>query len=244
MSVVVSRFDNGAKTLSELSFKVGFHLKRIQLALVKPNICGIYPPSLELLSSVIQFLSSHAASVVIGETSSVMHNPKEQFRRLGVQALVNRSSNNVQTADLSGDPYVRVGVPHPHVLTEIDLPKTVMDAKLLVNVPKVGRHSTTRVTCALKNLFGLLPLKRKYGTYHPLGMDKVIADIAQIIKPDLNIVDTGNKVIIGRDALTVDIVACRFVNVDPLTVDHFRLVSEDRDEKLEDFIARIKVIET
>ena len=74
-------------------------------------------------------------------------------------------------------------------------------------------------------------------------MEKVIADIAQIVKPDLNIVDAGNKVILGTDALAVDVVACKFIGLDPLTIGHLRLVSEDRNEKLETFIKKIDVAE-
>ena len=49
--------------------------------------------------------------------------------------------------------------------------------------------------------------------------------------------------ILGTDALAVDVVACRFVDLDPLTVGYLRLVSEDRNEKLETFIKKIDVAE-
>jgi uncharacterized protein (DUF362 family) len=51
------------------------------------------------------------------------------------------------------------------------------------------------------------------------------------------------KVILGTDALAVDVVACRFVDLDPFTLGHLRLVSEDRNEKLETFIKKIDVVE-
>ena len=60
----------------------------------------------------------------------------------------------------------------------------------------------------------------------------MIADVAQIVKPDLNIVDVGSKVILGTDALAVDVVACKFVDLDPLTIGHLKLVSEDRNLNL------------
>jgi len=71
----------------------------------------------------------------------------------------------------------------------------------------------------------------------------VIADVAQVVKPDLNIVDAGGKVILGTDALAVDVVACRFVDLDPLNVGHLRLVSEDRNENLEAFMKKIDLVE-
>lgn len=240
-SVIICSKDEAVHHLPELSTMAGFTIKRCRLALVKPNICGLYHPSLELLSSVIQHLDDYAGEIVVGETRSMIHNPKDQFKRLGVSDLLNRFRTHVRTVDLSNERTVKVKVPNPHVLKELELPETVLNSDILVNVPKVGTHSTTRLTNALKNLFGLLPQKRKYSIYHPLGMDNVIADIAQVIKPDLNVVDAGDRVIIGTDALAVDIVACGFLDINPLQVKHLRLVSEDRGEDLEDFMGNVKI---
>jgi len=98
------------------------------------------------------------------------------------------------------------------------------------------------LTCALKNLFGLLAEKNKYGVYHPLGVDKVIADLAKIVRCDLNIVDARDRVIVGLDPLSVDIFACKFVNLDPLQVGHLELVSQDRNLKLNEIMNQIKII--
>jgi uncharacterized protein (DUF362 family) len=95
----------------------------------------------------------------------------------------------------------------------------------------------------LKNLFGVLPEKRKYDAYHVLGINNVIADVAQVVKPNLNVVDAGEKVVVGVDPLSVDIVACRFINVDPSKVEHLKMVAKDRGENLKDFIKKIHVIE-
>jgi len=63
------------------------------------------------------------------------------------------------------------------------------------------------------------------------------------VRPDLNIVDAGDKVILGADALAVDVVACRFVDLDPPVIEHLRLVSGDRGEDLESFIKTLEVVE-
>ena len=242
--VMVCDLNYAVDHLPDLSLELGFKVEDVRLALVKPNICGLYHPSLDLLSSIVQFVLPSAESVVVGETRSMIHEPEEQFEKLGILPVLKRFGDRVKAVDLSDDERVEVQVPNPHALEKIALSKTVLDSDVLVNVPKVGTHSTTRLTCALKNLFGLLPQKRKYIRYHPLGMEKVIADIAQIVKPDLNIVDVGSKAILGLDALAVDVVACKFVDLNPLEVKHLRLVSEDRSEKLEAFMKRIEVVES
>lgn len=241
--VVICDLGYAVRHFPDLAFKVGFELEMAKLALVKPNICGFYHPSLDLLVSVFDFLLKGCESVFVGESWSGIHNPLKQFEKLGINRVLERFEGRVRAIDLSEDDHILVNVPRPHVLDEIEFSKMVLDAGILVNVPKVGTHPSTRITCALKNLFGLLSEKRKHSVFHPLGVDKVVADIAQVVKPDLNVVDTGEKVVFGVDALAVDVVSCRFLDLNPLVVEHLKLVSEDRGEKLEDFMERIKVIE-
>jgi len=241
--VIVCRREEAIRRLPELCSEAGFQVKKHGLALVKPNICGLYHPSMELLSSVIQYLEPYASEIVVGETQSMMHRPRDQFERLGVMDVLERYRGKAKALDLSEDRTIRVPVPNPHALTELELPEMVLKSDILVNVPKVGTHSTTRLTNALKNLFGLLPQERKYSIYHPLGMDEVIADIAQVVKTDLNVVDAEGKVMLGADALHVDVAACRLVNLDPLEVRHLRLVSEDQGEELEETIRTLQIKE-
>lgn len=240
--VLVCDLNVALRDLPNLSIKAGFRLEESKLTLIKPNLCGYYHPSLDLLANIIEFLLSDAESVMVGETRSMDHDPEDQFRKLGIYSLLERLSGHVKAVDLSDDEWIKVRVSKPHALREINLPKKVLDSDVLVNVPKFGHHYATRITCALKNLFGLLPEKHKFSVYHPLGIDRVIADIAQVIRPNLNVVDAGNKIILGVDALAVDAVACRSANINPQKVEHLKLVSEDREERLEDFLKGLTVI--
>jgi len=242
--VIICDKDRARNLLPELSQESGFKIEKCDLALVKPNICGLYHPSIELVAAAIRYLENYADKTVIGETRSTIHNPESQFRRLRINDLAAQFGDRVSTVDLSEEKTAKVRIPKPHVLKEVELPETVLEADVLVNMPKVGPHSTTRLTNALKNLFGVLPERSKYSVYHPPGIDNVIADIAQVVKPDLNIADTDEKVIVGVDPLAVDIVACRFVGLNPLNVKHLRLVSEDRGLRLEDLVGKVKVTES
>jgi len=241
--VIVCRREEAIRRLPELCSEAGFQVKEHRLALVKPNICGMYHPSMGLLSSVIHYLEPYASEIVVGETESMMHTPRDQFERLGVMDVLEPHRGKAKALDLSESRRIRVPVPNPHALAELELPEMVLKSDVLVNLPKVGTHSTTRLTNALKNLFGLLPQKRKYSMYHPLGMDEVIADISQLVKTDLNVVDAEEKVIVGTNALHVDIAACRLVNLDPLEVRHLRLVSEDQGEELEETVRKLQIVE-
>jgi len=73
-------------------------------------------------------------------------------------------------------------------------------------------------------------------------MDEVIADIAKVVKTDLNVVDANNQIIFGLDPLTVDIAAAQLIQLNPLTVKQLRLVSEDRGKKLEHIIEKLPIV--
>lgn len=229
------------RRLREVFRQAGFKLGVGGLGLVKPNVCGLYHPDLRLIRRVVEVLLSSSDLVVIGETRSMMHDPASQFARLGVKSLEECFKGRVRAVDLSDDEWVRVSVPIPHALQWIDLPRTVVDAAVLVNVAKAGTHVTTGLTCALKNLFGLLPQKEKYRVFHRLGVDKVIADVAQVVNPSINVAQVDGKVIVGVDPLAVDVLACELMAINPVEVEHLKLISQLRGLDLTQFKGEMKV---
>ena len=224
--VVVAPKDRALRDLPALLTDAGFHLASPALVLVKPNVCGMYPPALDLLAAVLRSLQPTDACLLIGETPSASHTPRRRFARLGITRLA--ASLGVATRDLMDDPVVRRRVPTPHALPEIPLPQTVVAADLLVNVPGIGTHGTALLTCAHKNLFGLIAERHKYARLHPLGVHNVVADVFQVVQPQLTVVDAGPRVLVGTDALRVDVVACDFVSLAPERVRHLVLAAQDR----------------
>lgn len=221
----------------------GFITQNYNLVVVKPNVCGYYPPQLELIEHALKFFEPLSQRIVIGETNSSLNTPEERFKRQGILNMLNNFDNKIVAMNLMRDEILDVTVPSPNVISPLPIPKLVYTCDLLVNIPRIGTHSNTMLTCAIKNLFGLLAERRKYGVYHPLGIEKVLADVAKTVKCDLNVVDANAKVILGLDPLCVDIVACKFVGLDPLQVDHLRLVSNDRNLELEDLVDQLHIID-
>jgi len=228
---------------SEILKNAGFVPQKYGLVMVKPNVCGYYPPQLELIEHTLKFFESLTQRIVIGETNSSLNTPEERFNRLGILDMLSKFGDKINAMNLMLDEIIDVTVPSPNAISHLPIPKLVNNCDLLVNIPRVGTHSNTMLTCAYKNLFGLLAERRKYSVYHPLGIENVIADVAKTVRCDLNVVDANEKVIIGVDPLCVDIVACKFVGLDPLKVDHLRLVSNDRNLEFEDVVDQLHIIE-
>ncbi|MGQ9515133.1 MAG: DUF362 domain-containing protein, partial [Thermoproteota archaeon] len=212
--------------------------EHVHLALVKPNLCGYYPPSPSLLMAVLKILEESSEKIVVGDTDSAIHNTEEMFQRRGYDRF---ASDKVELRNLLKDEIRWCRVPHPHAVEKLPLPETAITCDVMVNMPGLGTHGNTLLTCASKNLFGLISSKRKLSEYHPLGVDKVIADICKIITPTVNIVDAGEKLLIGEDLLPLDIVAAQMVGLDPSKVKHLRLIAQDRGLKIDD--VKIEVME-
>lgn len=227
---------------SEALIKAGFKADQYDVVLVKSNICGMYHPELQLIEQTLRFFEPLAKRVVIGETDSMAHSPEEQFRRLGIRDMLKHFEKNVEAVNLMEDKILDIEVPSPNAIDHLPIPETVHNCDLLVNISKVGTHSRTMLTCAFKNLFGLLAEKHKYSVYHPLDVDKVIADLAKVVICDLNIVEAEDKVLVGLDPLPIDIFACRFVDLNPSKVEHLRIISQDRNLRLEDIVKQLQII--
>lgn len=92
-------------------------------------------------------------------------------------------------------------------LGELYLPRTLLDADLVVSMPKLKTHHWAGVTAAMKNLFGVMP-GVVYGwpknVLHWAGIDGSILDICSTVRPGLAIVDgivamDGDGPIMGRE---------------------------------------------
>ncbi|HDI75590.1 MAG TPA: DUF362 domain-containing protein [Thermoprotei archaeon] len=224
--------------LKDILFQEGFRGPYTKI-LIKPNVCGFYPPSHLLMKAVVDYFGRVSQKIVLVETESTMYRPMNRFRELSYIKLF-ESNPKVEFLDLTDFDVIKVNVPKSRALRKIPVSRIVFEAPL-VNVAVAGTHPSTRVTIALKNLFGLVSARYKYLRYHPLGMDKVVADVAKVIKPALNIVEVPEAVLVSEDTLAVDIVASREIGVDPLEVKHFHYVAEDRGYSLENYIKLVKI---
>jgi uncharacterized protein (DUF362 family) len=114
--------------------------------------------------------------------------------------------------------YAEVDVPLGKELSRIQVAKAIQTADLLINMPVAKTHSATGVSLGLKGLMGLIWDR---GYLHRTNLDRAIAELATVIKPQLTVVDatraliTGgpggpgktvilNKVVAGTDIVAVD----------------------------------------
>ena len=212
--------------------------------LLKPNIVEFDPgaaintdPRL-VAATVAAMRSMGAASVTVGEGSG--HRRDTQFiaQRSGLLDLLR--DVDAPFVDLNTAPVRRVALDSQWTaLGELWLPAPVLDADLVVSMPKLKTHHWGGVTLSLKNCFGMVP-SRIYGwpknVLHWAGLNGSILDVAAAVRPGLAIVDgivgmQGNGpiqgdpvnagvIIVGTDPVAVDSTAAHLMGIDPERIDY------------------------
>lgn len=72
---------------------------------------------------------------------------------------------------------------------ELHICQCAFDVDYMINVPVMKGHCQTRITCALKNMKGLIPNGEKR-RFHSMGLHKPIAHLAVGIRQDFILVDS------------------------------------------------------
>lgn len=127
---------------------------------------------------------------------------------------------------------VTVPIPMGKSLKEVTLPKVVVDAKAIIDVPKMKTHDQTLVTLCLKNMKGVLPDAFKRKLHTTFGIMQGVADLCTVVKPDLCVVDgilamegigpvlgdpvEMNLIITGYDPVAVDAVTSAVMGFEPM----------------------------
>ncbi len=189
------------------------------------------------------FLQFGAKAVVVAEGQGYRRDSTLVLDESGMgQAL---RQDHLRFVDLNHDDVVAVpNRGHLMKLDELYLPKTLLNADLVVSMPKLKTHHWAGVTCGMKNLFGVMP-GIVYGwpknVLHYHGIPESIFDINATVKPSLTIVDgiigmegdgpimgTPKQlgcIIVGRNTAAVDATATRLMGLNPYGIDYLTSAS-------------------
>lgn len=239
----VSRLEVEVSKALEL-FALPVSGKRVVL---KPNFVeydpkGVINTNPALVGVVAQaFRRLGAASVVIAEGPG---HRRDNAYLLGASGLLDMMRDiQVPYVDLNTDNVVQVACRSNYSgLGSLWLPRTIVDADLVVSMPKLKTHHWAGVTLSMKNLFGIMP-GSVYGwpknVLHQHGIEESILDIsASLTRAPFTIVDgivgmEGNGpiqgtavnagvLIFGDDPVAVDATAARLMQIDPAKVNYLR----------------------
>lgn len=201
----------------------------------KPEEAALTHPA--LVEAMASILIKRGAKVIICDSPGGPYNAarlKAIYRAIGLEEVAARTG-----AELNYDLREQhIEFPEGHVLKAFDLLSPIVEADLVINLPKLKTHQMTKYTGAVKNLFGSIPGLKK-ADYH-LKMPALdsfcgmLVDLALCVKPQLHIMDgivameghgpsAGNPVAVGailvsQDPFALDVAALELVKIPPRTV--------------------------
>lgn len=185
---------------------------------IKPNLVSPSEASLgatthpEIVAGIIEYLQEKGyENLVILEGSWVGDQTEEAFRVCGYDALAEKYQ--VELWDMQKDGSHETDCKG----MKLQICDSVDQIDFLINVPVLKGHCQTKITCALKNMKGLIPNKEKRH-FHTTGLHKPIAHLNAGIHQDFIVVDNicgdldfedgGNPVVMNRILTAVDPVLC------------------------------------
>ncbi len=208
---------------ADLASMIGDRKKRIG---IKPNLVSASVASEgatthpEVIEGLLCYLQEHGFyDLAIMEGSWVGARTKEAFQVCGYDSLARKYGVELLDAQKEQAVAVDCGGLTLHIC------KCALEADFMINVPVLKGHCQTRVTCALKNMKGLLPNKEKR-RFHTMGLHRPIGHLARGIRQDFILTDhicgdlsfedggnpvTADQIFAATDPVLLDAYVCRLL---------------------------------
>ena len=227
-----------------------------QKVLIKPNLAFNAPPESfaivdpRMVEAVVSYFkdNSEAGEVWVGDNPSLgmqVGRAKSAFIVSGMEEAAKRGGADKVICFDETD-VVEVEIPDAKVFKKAAIFKPILDADVIINLPKMKVHIAGGVSLGLKNLNGIIPnihpSAQQQGA-HRTDLGQKFSDLYRVCKTNLTIVDgiigmqgqgphagvpiEMNLVIAGTDAVSTDAVTCYLMGFDPAEIPAIRCAAND-----------------
>jgi uncharacterized protein (DUF362 family) len=186
-------FDLGIQELGGM----GAFVQKGQKVVVKPNMGWDVIPELAantnpiLVKRVIEHcLKAGAKEVYVFDHS--IDNGVNCYRNSGIEKAAKSAGAKVVPANTENY-YQEIEIPGGVRLKKAKVHELLLETDVFINIPILKDHNSTRMTCCLKNMMGVVWDR---GFWHSNNLNQCIADYALFQKkPALNIIDCFNVMV-------------------------------------------------
>ncbi len=163
--------------------------------LIKPNVLraseadeGICTNPAVLKAVVEKTETMGPASIVVGDNPGLFNygDNEESFQKAGLMAAAKQYYTNI------GNESQKVAF-NPDYMATVSVSKAVLEADIVISLPKFKTHGLTVITGAIKNSYGILPGAQKAMLHKAAGspehFHEMVVDVFRLRVPDLFIMD-------------------------------------------------------
>ena len=205
------------------------HLVLINPSWVAPPVereagCITIPEIPRALADIVKKLG---ARPVIAESSAVGVDTEKVIETSGYREL---REMGYDVVNLKKTSHVDIPIPNGKVFKTLPFWELLQQADVVISVPKLKTHDQTEMTCAIKNLKGLLTDNGKKAN-HQEGLFEAVIDLMSAVKPQLAVVDAiicqegvgpvfgkpveMNLILAGKDLVAVDSTCAQLIGYEP-----------------------------
>jgi len=211
---------------------------------VKPNAGHVYPPesavntSPEVVAATIKALrKGEPKEIILAEASAIGCDTMECLEASGIKKAAEEAGVD-RIIDIKSEKDL-IDIPIPDArsdIKEVKLPRFLVDADFIVNLPIFKSHVSMVFSCALKNIKGVVQ-DMVHAVMHFTDLAAAMMDLWSVIDVDLTIADLIRPmegfgphcgtpidfgcVVASADPVALDATACRMVGLDIDKVDYF-----------------------
>ncbi len=213
--------------------------------LLKPNLISLrtYESGATTNPAVVRALlelckEAGVKRVIIGEGSAVGYDTDQAFDSSGLRKL---SALGAEIVNLKKDDFQWMVIPNGVIFKRLRVPRTFLEANVIINIPVMKTHDALPVTLGLKNMKGIIHESDKK-RFHKWGLNQAIVDLNKLALPELTVMDatvcmeglgpnSGTPVGLGlilasTDTVALDTVATMIMGVDPQEVRHLQMAGQ------------------
>ena len=217
---------------------------RGKTVVLKPNLVDYIPGNainthpLLVLAAAESFRRMGAKSVLVAEGPGHQRDTQLVLSQSGYEPCLR--DERIRFVDLNRDELIRTPLRASYTgMRNLWLPRTVLEADVLVSMPKIKTHHWSGVTLSMKNMFGVVPGAR-YGwpknILHWKGIQESILDLCATVPVHFVIADgivamEGNgplngtprllgTIILADDPVAADATCARLIGFEPYRIVH------------------------
>lgn len=246
--------DRAIRESLDLIGGLGKFVRKGDNVLLKPNLLAPLPPEEaitthpNIVRALVKLIEESESNAWIGDSSGGLFTglTSKSLEICGFNRIAEESSAEIKNFDTGG--IVHIAHQNGDAVKEFNVAKAVVEADVIISVPKLKIHELLLLTGAVKNLVGVIPGAGKRDLHSKAvkadQLSHVLLDLYAAIKPKLSIMDAviglegrgsivegagfGNPRQIGliltsSDAVALDTVAALIMGYDPMKIGTIKL---------------------